>query len=106
MGCAVRTLSAAFLAPGRLARDKRAGAMTQLDHAIVFELPVRLGDRVRVDHQLLRQRPDARQLVARPQRSGFDGVLHLLHQLEVDGHAERRVWAENHRCTTVTVLLN
>src|SRR5262249_21033624 len=57
---------------------------------------VRFGDGVRIDHQLLGQRTDAGQLLARPERPGFDGVLHLLHQLEVDGHAERRVWPENH----------
>jgi len=34
---------------------------------------------------------DAGELVARAERSGFDGVLHLLHELEVDGDAEGRL---------------
>src|SRR5262245_16206800 len=71
----------------RVRRDERAGAVAQLDHALVLELAVCLRDRVRIDDELFRQRPDARQLLARAQRAGFDGVLHLLHQLEVDGDA-------------------
>ena len=77
----------------RVAGDERAGAVAQLDDAFVLELAVGLGHGVRVDHELLRQRADAGQLLARPQRAGFDGVLHLLHQLEVDGNAGRRDWA-------------
>src|SRR2546428_6309078 len=76
--------------------DERAGAVAQLDYALVLELAVRLRDRVRVDDELFRQRPDARQLLARAQRAGLDGVLHLLHQLEVDGDAGGRVRADDH----------
>jgi len=82
-------------------RHERAGAVAQLDHAFVLQLAVRLGHGVRVDHQLLGQRADPRQLLARAQRAGFDAVLHLLHDLEVDGHAGRRVGPEQHG----TVLL-
>ena len=37
------------------------------------------------------------------QRTGFDPVLHLLHELEVDGHAGGWIRSEEH---TVTVLVN
>src|SRR5687768_7446701 len=65
-------------------RDERAGAVAQLDDPFVFELAVRLGDRVWVDHEFLRQGADARQLLPWPHRARLDGVFHLLHQLEVD----------------------
>ena len=96
MAWPARSLSVAFFAPGR-SGDEGAGAVAQLDHAFVFELAVGLGDGVGIDHELLRQRPDARQLFARPQRAGFDAVLHLLHQLEVDRHAGRGVGPKQHR---------
>jgi hypothetical protein len=68
----------------------------QLDDPFVFELAVGLGHGVRVDYELLRQGPDARQLLPRPERPGFDRVLHLLHQLEIDRHARRWIGAEQH----------
>ena len=95
MACPARSLSVSFFVRA-LPGDEGAGAMAQLDHALVLELAVGLGDGVRVDHELLRQRPDARQLLARPQRAGFDAVLHLLHQLEVDGNARRGIGPEQH----------
>src|SRR5881394_3273557 len=55
---------------------ERADALPELDDAFALELAVRLRDRVRVDHELLGQRPNARQLVPGPQRSDLDGVLH------------------------------
>jgi hypothetical protein len=80
----------------RRAGDERRRARAQLDHAVVLELAVCLGDRVGIDHELLRERPDAGQLIAHPQRAGLDGVLHLLHQLQVDGHARRGIGPEHH----------
>src|SRR6516164_6242482 len=80
---------------------KRSRAVPKLDDAFVLELAVGLGHSVRVDHELLRERADARQLLARTQRAGFDAVLHLLHQLEIEGHAGRGVGPEQHvNCTT------
>ena len=38
--------------------------VAQLDHALVLELAVGLGDRVGVDHELLRERANAGQLFA------------------------------------------
>ena len=67
-------MSVSFFAP-RVRGDERAGAVPQLDDAFVLELAVGLGDGVRVDHELLRQRPDAGQLLARPQRAGFDACF-------------------------------
>ena len=77
--------------------------MPQLDDTFVFELAIDLGDGVRIDHELLRERSDAGQLFTRAQGAGFDGVLDLLHELQVDGYAERWVGAEQHMAT---VLLN
>ena len=77
--------------------------MPQLDDAFVLQLAVGLGHRVRVDHELLGQRADAGQLLAGTEGARFDAVLHLLHQLEVDGNTRRRVGTEEH---TATVLLN
>src|SRR5260221_8786324 len=90
------------------ARDERAGAVAQLDDALVLELAVRLGDRVRIDDELFGERTDAGQLFAGAERPGFDAVLHLLHELKGDGHAGRRIRSKQHwlRCTSPTVLLN
>ena len=104
MACPARSLSVSFFARA-FAGDERAGAVAQLDDAFVLELAVGLGHGVRVDHELLRQRPDAGQLLARPQRAGFDAVLHLLHQLEVDGNTRRGIGPKQHG-SRVTVLLN
>src|SRR5689334_3544499 len=87
----------AFLA-FRCGGDERARTVPKLDDALVLELAIGFRDRVRVDHELLGQRPDAGQLLARPHCSSLDGVLHLLHQLEVDRDAEGWVRAENHVC--------
>src|SRR5262245_4912076 len=95
------------LFPPVVLRHKGARAVTQLDDALVLQLAVGLGDGVRVDHEFLRERPDARQLLPGPEGPRLDGVLHLLHQLEVDWNAERRIGPEEHRiavqsdCTTV-----
>src|SRR5215475_8346054 len=50
----------------RAGGDERAGAVTQLDHALVLELAIGLGHGVGIDHELLRQWADARQLLPRP----------------------------------------
>src|SRR5262245_24292072 len=60
---------------GGAGRDEGPGAVAQLEHALVLELPVDLRHRVRVDHQLLRERADAGELLAGTQRPGLDGVL-------------------------------
>src|SRR5712691_642682 len=85
----------------RIPGDERAGAVAQLDDAFVLELPVGFGHGVRVDHKFLRQRTDAGQLLARAERARFDAVLHLLHQLEVDGNAGRGIGPKEHRHETV-----
>jgi hypothetical protein len=63
----------------------------------VFELAVRLGHGIGIDHQFLRQRTNTRQLLASAQRTRLDGVFHLLHQLQVNRDARRRVGAKQHR---------
>ena len=55
----------------RLVRDECAGALPQLDDALVLQLAIRLRDRVGIDDQLLGQGPDARQLLARAQGRRF-----------------------------------
>src|SRR5215813_14373971 len=55
-----------FLLGTGVAGDERAGAVPELDDALVLELAVRLGHRVRVDHEVLRQGADAGQLFAGP----------------------------------------
>src|SRR3954454_24965910 len=46
-------------AGARALGDERAGAVAQLDHTFMLELAVGLGDRVHVDHELLRQRANS-----------------------------------------------
>ena len=60
-----RTCRSSFFR-SRVRRDERAGAVAQLDDALVLELAVGLGHGVGIDHELLRQRTDAGQLLARP----------------------------------------
>src|SRR6266542_4875088 len=85
-------------------RHERAGAVPELDEAFVLQLAVGLGDGVRVDDEVLGKRTYPRQLFARSQRAGLDGVLHLLHQLEVNRGTERRVRAEDH-CVAAVLLM-
>ena len=61
--------------------------MAQLDDAFVLEFPVRLGHCVGIDDKPLGEWPNTRQLLAGSEDTRFDGVLHLLDQLQVDWHA-------------------
>src|SRR5262245_17460177 len=97
---AAKSLGPALLRAGRIGHE-RAGALLELHDAFALELAIRFRDRVGVDHELLGERPDARQLVAGAQRPRLDGVLHLLHELEVDRHAQRRIRLDDHRGSTV-----
>src|SRR5439155_14428670 len=81
----------------RVAGHESAGALTQLDDPFVFELAISLGHGIWIDHELLRQRTDARQLLARTQRSRFDAVFHLLHQLQINRHARRGIGTKQHQ---------
>ena len=67
--------------------DERAGALSELDDAIMFEVAVRLRHRVGVDHEVLGHAPDRRKLIAGSEGADIDGVLHLFDQLEIHGHA-------------------
>src|SRR5437762_8901788 len=58
----------------RVAGYEGAGALTELDDPFVLELAIRLGHGVRIDHELLRKRTNAGQLVTRTQRSRLDAV--------------------------------
>src|SRR5262252_2347964 len=79
------------LFPAGSSGHERSGAVAEFDHALVLELAIRLCDGVRVDDELFGEGTDTGELLARAQSASFDGVLHLLHQLEVDRHAERRI---------------
>jgi hypothetical protein len=70
-----------------VAADERACTVAQLDHAFVLEFSVRLGDGVRIDDETLGKRPDAGQLLPGAKRTGFNGVLHLLDQLQINRDA-------------------
>ena len=76
-----------------------------LDDALVLELPIDLGDRVGIDHELLRKRPNPRKLLAGSQGAGLDRVLHLLHQLQIDRNARRGIGAEEIRQKGVSELM-
>src|SRR5438876_11204878 len=93
-----------FLAPGA-GRHERAGAVPKLENAVVLELAIGLRDGVRVDDEFFGERTDAGKLVARAKGAGFDGVLHLLHELEVDGNAERGIGAEQHHGNCITDII-
>src|SRR6185503_6272091 len=80
---AAKFLGTALLRARRVGHEC-AGTLPELDHAFALELAIRLRHRVGVDHELLGERPNARQLLAGAQRSGLDGVLHLLHELEIN----------------------
>jgi hypothetical protein len=76
--------------------------MLQLQYALVFQLAIRADHSVGVHHEVLGYLADRRQLVALPQRAHLNGVLHLLHQLEIKGHAGRGMDAKDHK----SVLMN
>ena len=81
-------------------RDEGAGALPEFDHAFMFELAIGLGHGVGIHDELFREGPDAGQLLAGLQRARFDGVFHLLDQLEINRHARRRIRLEKNHCTT------
>src|SRR5262249_32159641 len=56
------------------------------DHPGDLQLAVRPGDRVRVDHELVGEYPDGRQLLAGREPPRRHQVLHLVDDLEVDRH--------------------
>src|SRR5208283_1504588 len=81
---------------------KSPGPMLQLDDSFMLKFAVGTHDRVRVHHQVFGHTANSRELVARLQRAGFDGVPDLLHQLEVHWQASRRIEPEDH-CLCVLV---
>src|SRR5262245_46998950 len=76
--------------------DEAALAGERFDDALALALGVRLGDRVAIDAQVLGQRPDRRQQVARLRRPRGDGRLHLVHHLQVDWLAGFVIQLEQH----------
>jgi hypothetical protein len=70
--------------------------MADFDDAFMLELAVGFGDGIWVDDERFGHLSDARQLIARAESAGFDGVFHLLHELEVDGNAGAVVESADH----------
>src|SRR4029077_6318108 len=85
------------------AGNEGPGSGPHPEDALVFELGVRLDDRVWADDDLLRQRADSRKAVAGLQYAGVDRVANLLGELKVERLCGRRVDAEVHQ-TTVSLL--
>src|SRR5450830_1850971 len=75
---------------------KRSLTADGLDHTLTLQVPVCLGDRVRVDSQLDGKLTYCRQLVARVQSTKSYTIPDQLNDLEVHGHAIIRVHIEFH----------
>src|SRR5450756_1942188 len=75
---------------------KRSLTADGLDHTLTLQVPVCLGDRVRVDSQLDGKFADCRQLVARVQSAESYTIPDQLNDLEVHGYTIIRVHIEFH----------
>src|SRR5690606_32419092 len=84
-------------------RDERAGAVPQLYQAGVLHLPVSLGHRVWIHHEVLREPAYPRQLIAGPQRTDLDRVPHLLDQLQINRNPGLRAYPK-HSDSTSTIV--
>jgi hypothetical protein len=74
----------------------------QFQKPFVFELRVRLCDGVWANNQLLSQGPDTWKLVAILQRSALHRMTDLLHQLQIERLAARRLQSEDHVGNCIT----
>jgi len=63
------------------------GTVALGDYTRPFQFQVSAGDRVGIDHELLRQHANGRDLVARRQTAGSHKLLHLIDNLNIDRHA-------------------
>ena len=83
----------AFLEETTLARDG-------FDNAEVFQLGIRLSDRVSIHAQFLRQRPDARQCFSQFQCARCRSGLDLIDHLQINGLAGFEIDLDEH-CASV-----
>ena len=77
--------------------DEGAKAGATGGEAAMFELAVGLDDRVRVDGEAGDDVLDARQAVAELEVAEAQGVLDLLHQLQVGRHPRRGIESKRYR---------
>ena len=76
---------------GAAGRHLQARPPDRLQDPLPLEVPVSPGHRVRVDHQLLRQLPDRRDQLPRPEQPRRHRELHLVADLGVDRPVVGRV---------------
>ena len=70
--------------------------MTNFDCPLAFEIAIHASHRVGIDDEGFRKGPNARQLAAWRERSGFDGVTNLFLDLQLDRDAGRRIGLSKH----------
>jgi hypothetical protein len=70
--------------------DEGAGTVAEFNDALPLEFRVRFDHCIGANHELLRERSNAWQLVARSKHATLNRVPEAVHQLKVNGHA--RAW--------------
>ena len=84
--------------------DERTDTVAKLEQTFKIQLAINACDGVRVHHELLGERADGRQWIARCERACLDGVPDLLLELEIDRDAGAWVWLEEEcHCTSILV---
>ena len=87
---------------GRVAvLDEATFAGDGLDHTLVFQFRVGLGDGITVDAELHRQWPDRREGIAGPELAGSGGGADLVDDLEIDRLAGFKIELDQHSGLTV-----
>src|SRR6266705_5326465 len=86
-----------FLFQWRVVRlEEAAFAGNALNDTLALQFAVRFGDRVAVDAQLLRERPNGRQRLTRVERARSRGGFDLVHDLKIDRLAGTKVYLQQH----------
>ena len=70
--------------------------MTNFYCSFAFEIAIHASHRVGIDDEGFRKGPNARQLAAWRERSGFDGVTNLFLDLQIDRDAGRWIGLSKH----------
>src|SRR5260370_28946491 len=86
-------------------RDEGASAMPEFDHAFAIQFRISLHDSVGADYKFLSQGTDGGQLITRPEDAAFDRVSDLLHQLDVDRNATRRIQSKKPQSHCFIVMI-
>src|SRR6266516_576657 len=77
--------------------------MFQFNDSLALEVSIGAGHGIGIDHQVFGHFTDARELLASPYRTRFNGVLHLFDELKIKGDSRRRIQAQYHRLFAVLV---